>query len=506
MPAKYHALYVLALVAVSLAVGANTTYAYDPPNVWTSPYFNFDGDFWDACATPSFCVSLDTNNEGSGNSDWQGFVYSSSTVSTIDTIYFMALPSSTTTPASVRWEVYKSTDPYNGGSLVGFTDYVEIPYQYNISASTTKTYSAYFNTPFDIGGAYYYRFVFATQQGEDAGFYSHTDYGLNGGTLNKQIWGVTCTNSSASTCDGLLDEWQASVYSTGTTTPAVALTYNGSPLTGEYITTQTPCTTNSNTNPTNACDQIPTTEVSVSGFVNIETDNKKVSIYLRDKYLNTLDSISMYYTGAGYFDFEHTFTGLQASTTYNIYTCLSDAGAFPEFASIQPECTTIIFTNGDNPMSYDEYWCELFPEDSQCTASTTSQTAWEEMGCNDLDITDVFLGVKCALVWAFVPAQQSVESFQEARNTVLSVYPIGYATHMYLDISEAFSTTTTLMDRSVNIGAWFGRPTTTVQLEFDTLTQYVHILDPLFKLFDNILWFIFTIWFLKWAYSRRMNE
>jgi len=225
---------------------------------------------------------------------------------------------------------------------VGVTNFMEIPYQYNISASTTKTYSAYFNNPIDIGGGYFYRFVFATQQDEDAHYYSGT-----GGVQNtaEYIWDLRCINSLTSECNSFLDEWTPSVWSSGTSTPAVAFAYNGAPLTGEYIATAEPCATNSNTQPTNSCSNVPSTDLTVGGFVNIETDNKKVSIYLQDKFLNNIDSVALYYTGAGYYTFDHTFSGLQASTTYNIQTCLSDALSFPEYAT-DPECTTIIYTNG----------------------------------------------------------------------------------------------------------------------------------------------------------------
>lgn len=415
-------------------------------------------------------------------------------------IHFMANGS-----GSARWEVYRTNDPLEEvGTLIGYTQYFDITVQ--TVGTTSKTYNQYFNPPIEIGGAYYYRFVLAPVQGSQVNFYSKTS-GSVPASLKNNIYSLRCNNSFTSECDGIGDSWVVDIWSpSGTSTPSVAFSYQGGVVSGEYITTNAPCTTHSDTQPNNSCNaSVPLTEVTVSGFVNMETANKKVSIYLKDKFLNNLDSVALYYTGAGYEQFTHTFDNLSASTTYNIQTCLSDSNAFPDFA-INPTCTTIIYTNGDNPVSYEQYWCELFPTDPTCLNATSTPTLWTDLGCSDIGITDVKLGVQCALVWAFEPSQNSIRQFERAKDAILYSIPIGYATYMIQDVQEAFtSTDTSVFNREIELGKYFGKPNTaTTTISLEGLTEYTSMIDPVWDLIETILWLAFAVWFIYWALTRTL--
>lgn len=460
---------------------------------------------------PNFDDSLTENNGVIGFVDtiatfpytsgwnWRTFIYSSSSTSVIDNITFGSTFFPQTRPASARWEVYRTNSTSSVGNLIGFTDYKELSY---FVGGLTQTYTWDFNTPITIGGGYYYRFVFQLEPGKQASF--HYTY-----ASSSNVYVQNCFNEYAifgEPIDDCEDNFENDTYNGDIAVPFVTLAYGGNIQNGEYVTTDAPCQTNSNTIPASSCNApVPLTEVSVSGFANFETSNKKVSIFLRDKFLNTLDSVAFYYTTAGYYDFENTFYDLQASTTYNILTCISDAQAVPTYAT-NPTCTTIIYTNGDNPVSYEQYWCELFPTDPGCQNATSTPTLWANLSCDEIGITDVKKGVQCALVWAFEPSQNSIAQFQRAKDAILFSVPLGYATYMVQDVIQAFtSTSTSVFTRDIEIGKYFGKPNTaTTTLSLATTTQHIGMFNPVFDLLETIVWIMFAVWFIYWALTRQL--
>jgi hypothetical protein len=481
--------------------------------VYHSNYFAKDGFFYDACDGGQFCVS----QESIKGDNWFSFIYASSSVDTIDTIRYFAVPhdpsSSTTPPTYARWEVYKTNDVNETGVLIGWTNW-ELLDGWSMYTDQWKTEESTFNTAIEIGGGYYYRFVIVPETVENTvRWYNHSGNWNSIYNTNKGIYGMRCYNeSNLSGCDTdvpFINDgfWTVDAWTSGTTSPSVELAYSGGITTGEYITTASPCPTNSQNQTYNSCNVPASTEVEVSGFANIETDTgKKVSIYLRDKFNNVLDSVAFYYTGAGYETFEQTFYNLQASTTYNILTCLSAPEAFPDFAT-DPECTTIIFTNGDNPVSYEAYWCEMFPTDPTClNATTTSPTLWTSLGCDDIGITDVKLGVQCALVWAFEPSQNSIAQFQRAKDAILYSVPLGYVTYMVNDVVRAFtSTSTSVFTREIELGKYFGKPNTaTTTISLEGMTSYFDMINPVWDLIETILWLAFAVWFIYWGLTRQL--
>jgi hypothetical protein len=134
-----------------------------------------------------------------------------------------------------------------------------------------------------------------------------------------------------------------------------------------------------------------------------------------------------------------------------------------------------------------------------------SQTAWETNGCDDIGITDVFKGVKCALIWAFAPSQDSLQKFNEAKNSVLTLYPIGYATLILADVNNAFtSTSTTAFDKDIDVKKFFGQTGGTTTISVSNLTSELGMVEPIINYGEMILWTLFVGWLLVWGLTRKL--
>lgn len=139
-------------------------------------------------------------------------------------------------------------------------------------------------------------------------------------------------------------------------------------------------------------------------------------------------------------------------------------------------------------------------------ADTSSDDVWVEYECNDIGILDVKKGVMCAFIWAFYPDTTSLNKFSSIKNNILTVKPIGYGTFIISDfITAVNSTSTTAMDREINFGRWFGlsgKATTTIA--FAPLVSSGLLENALFDWIDFMLWFMFTIWVLWYALTRKL--
>lgn len=131
---------------------------------------------------------------------------------------------------------------------------------------------------------------------------------------------------------------------------------------------------------------------------------------------------------------------------------------------------------------------------------------WVEYECDDIGILDVKKGVQCAFIWAFYPDTTALNKFSQVRNDILTVAPIGYGTFIIADfITAVNSTSTTAMNREINFGRWFGlsdKATTTI--EFAPLVSSGLLENALFDWIDFVLWFIFYIWILCYALTRKL--
>jgi hypothetical protein len=130
---------------------------------------------------------------------------------------------------------------------------------------------------------------------------------------------------------------------------------------------------------------------------------------------------------------------------------------------------------------------------------------WLTNGCDSIGITEPFKAIKCALIWAFEPSDSSINSFHTAKDSVLTVYPIGYATLILSDVRSAFtSTSTASLDKDIDVKKFFGQSGGTTTISVANLTSELGLVEPIIKYFETIAWLLFTAWLLYWGLTRKL--
>jgi hypothetical protein len=103
-----------------------------------------------------------------------------------------------------------------------------------------------------------------------------------------------------------------------------------------------------------------------------------------------------------------------------------------------------------------------FYQDAYAT-STSYQQQWENNQCDDIGITNVFRGVKCALIWSFVPRTSFVDTVNKVTNTYKEKFPISFGYRVRDNIRAVQSTSSPLSDEdfsvSVNLYQSYGSST-----------------------------------------------
>lgn len=134
----------------------------------------------------------------------------------------------------------------------------------------------------------------------------------------------------------------------------------------------------------------------------------------------------------------------------------------------------------------------------------TSASLWDSNGCDDIGL-DIFKGVKCAFIWAFEPNKESINKFNQAKESVLTTYPIGYATLILSDVTSAFtSTSTSAFDKDIDVKKFFGQTGGTTTISVSALTSKMGMVQPIIDYFNLILWFGFVGWLLWWGLTRKL--
>jgi len=135
---------------------------------------------------------------------------------------------------------------------------------------------------------------------------------------------------------------------------------------------------------------------------------------------------------------------------------------------------------------------------SEYVADECQFNTWE-------DYINVYKGLKCGLIWAFIPESEDLAKFYEVKDDMLLMYPIGYATFIYKDVSTAFtSTSTAFFDKEIEIGRWFGRTGGTTTIEMDNLLKYRTMYAKIEELFATIMWTLFAFGLLMWGITRKL--
>jgi len=273
---------------------------------------------------------------------------------------------------------------------------------------------------------------------------------------------------------------------------------------GEYIVTFAPCSTDTRDN--SQCERTEDFAEFMTYDANINTVEpyRKLEVFIENTTGQILDSFAYYYDEAGYYNINTELAILYGSSTNAVYiirSCLLPADAFALFTPGNA-CTTMVYGNGTTTEGYISWWSQRNPN-----ATSSALSAYEELTCGDLSITEVGKAFRCALLWAFEPSQTSLDKFGRTKDVIMHTYPLGYATIMWTDVASSLnSTSTSAMDKAIDVGRIFGQPGATVTVAFLDLTKYMTMGQPIFDIIETIMWIFFLLWFFNWAFSRNMRE
>lgn len=134
-----------------------------------------------------------------------------------------------------------------------------------------------------------------------------------------------------------------------------------------------------------------------------------------------------------------------------------------------------------------------------------SGTAWESNGCEDIGLTDVFKGVKCAMIWAFSPTDESIQKFLRAKETMLTIYPIGYGTIIMRDITTAFSTSTpNVFTQEIPVKELFGLEGGTTTIDMQVMLGQTGFINEFVDFIEVFFWLVFVGWLLMFSLTRKL--
>lgn len=269
--------------------------------------------------------------------------------------------------------------------------------------------------------------------------------------------------------------------------------------TDNFITMATPCKADSRTLPNVKCQSLyASSTFLVSGAVTL-VEPAKVELYFRDIDGTLKDSISLIYDHAGTYIYDQMFVWSMSKESYKISACITaiDGSAYLDNGF----CVTSLWGNGAIPFDPTDDW----PNENGNFGTSTKETIWTKEGCNDLKITDVFKGMKCAMIWAFSPEDKAYEDFRSTKDMLLMIYPLGYGTIIFKDITNAFSTTSTKsFDKTIEVGKYFGRHGGTTTISMEHLLSKTSFAFPVVRLVDTFLWLVFGGWLLMFTLYRKL--
>lgn len=138
------------------------------------------------------------------------------------------------------------------------------------------------------------------------------------------------------------------------------------------------------------------------------------------------------------------------------------------------------------------------------TTQVSSATIWEENGCDDIGL-DIFKGIKCSFIWAFSPDKESISKFNEAKNSILTIYPIGYATLIFTDVTSSLTASSTnAFDKDIDVKKFFGKTGGTTTISVANLTSELGFVQPIIDYINLFAWSLFVGWLLWWGLTRKL--
>jgi len=199
----------------------------------------------------------------------------------------------------------------------------------------------------------------------------------------------------------------------------------------------------------------------------------------------------------------------QDKAVYRLLVCDADTAVFPlAFGNVAGSyCKNMFIGNGYTSSELSTMLSSMgvltvMPVQGRIDIATV----WEENGCSELGLTDVFPAIKCAFIWAFEPSQVATQSFYAVSDRLLTVFPIGYATLIYEELaSSTTSTSTAIFDRGINFGKWFGvEGTATTTFSSTALLSEMSMVDKIVDFLSLLMWGGFVILLLIFGFTRTL--
>lgn len=281
------------------------------------------------------------------------------------------------------------------------------------------------------------------------------------------------------------------------------ITIEGDLNANDYVLVDVPCTVDSRLDTVVMCDTGSEYDswLDIEGELMFREDSIKLEINLFNYDNQLLDSIANIYYGADTYNFSETLYNVTPSTTYRVSACLVplEGTSFYGYG----ECADFYFLNGSTTPWF------AFVSSLLDDSTTTTESLWYENGCDDLGITDVFKGAKCALIWAFAPNAENMNKLITLRDDFLHIIPIGYLTLIYEDIEDIRNATTTdhyAFAMPVYNGTELVASGTVVSL--GGIANSLSDVDPggLFTFFEYMIYVVFAFWVIRFVSTLRHKE
>jgi hypothetical protein len=337
------------------------------------------------------------------------------------------------------------------------------------------------------------------------GYYDfHPNYGIKGGTVEKwngSNWAYVsgfgviddtdplednalCDHDLLASYPGFL--WRGDSYAfddvvmeanySGTTTEeSMTLTLYGY----DGVATSTICTTTAEDD-TTVCGSETIFETITAEFTGVlATSSDGVEVRVTDSLFTILESSRWYFDSPGSVEDSLLYDPPSASSSARYAACIVPDGAFLDFIS-DPYCAHIWFGNG--------------------IATSTLQSGLEEQNligwsptqynneCSDIGITDVFLGIKCAGLFLFIPSPATLERLSDI--TLEGKFPFQY---LY-DIGDVRQQLFAVGDESVgkvSVPIDFGNGTSTFTFISSEMVENVPYSDTFRTLIGWAAWIMF---------------
>jgi hypothetical protein len=131
-------------------------------------------------------------------------------------------------------------------------------------------------------------------------------------------------------------------------------------------------------------------------------------------------------------------------------------------------------------------------------------TPWQANNC-DQRSWNPFTGAKCALIWAFYPSQSITQGFFDQFTRILTIVPIGYVSHIFIDVeNSATSTSTDPLTFDFELMGLIDVPNVNLFSPAIAFANENQTFNHINTVFNIIVYSFFGIWLLMYGLTRKL--